>query len=55
MIAEEATKVDFVATKELEQISKEDKHKAALAKLFPHSSFVNLHHLKPLYVMAYIE
>lgn len=40
---------------EAESISKEDKLKAALLELFHCSSTVNLHHLKPLYVTAYIE
>ncbi|KAB2603066.1 beta-glucosidase 24-like [Pyrus ussuriensis x Pyrus communis] len=32
-----------------------DKLKVAIAELFPHSSSINLHYLKPLYVTAYIE
>ncbi|KAM1370307.1 hypothetical protein ACFX2F_040783 [Malus domestica] len=39
----------------MEQTSREDKLKAALAELFLHFSSVNLHHLKPLYVTAHIE
>ena len=55
MVSEKTTQVDFVSNKKAEPISKEDKLRATLAKLFPHSSIINLHHLKPLYVMAHIK
>ncbi|KAM1159393.1 hypothetical protein ACFX19_033140 [Malus domestica] len=55
VVAEEATQVDFIATKDNEQASEADKLKAALATLFPRSSLINLQHLKPLYVTAYIK
>ncbi|KAM1094643.1 hypothetical protein ACFX2B_009489 [Malus domestica] len=55
VVAKEETQVDFVAIEETEQVSKDDKLKAALAKLFPRFSSINLQHLKPLYVTTYIE
>ena len=47
--------VDFVAIEEIEQVSREDKLKEALAELFSRSSCVNLHHLKLLYVTDHIK
>ncbi|XP_070677991.1 uncharacterized protein [Malus domestica] len=55
VVAEEAPQVNFMATEENQLTTKEDKLKAALAELFPRSSSANLHHLKSLYVTAYIE
>lgn len=55
VVAEKVTQVTFVATKEIEQVSKEDKLKAALVELFPCSSSIKLHHWKPLYVTDHIE
>lgn len=55
MVAEKATQVDFVATDESQLATRENKLQAAFAELFPHSFLVNLHHLKPLYVMTHIE
>ncbi|KAM1829653.1 hypothetical protein ACFX14_022432 [Malus domestica] len=55
VVAEKATQVDFVVTAEDGQANNDDKLKVALAILFPHSSLVNLQHLKSLYVMAHIE
>ena len=55
VVAEEVTQVDFIATEKDGHASKDKKLKAARAVLFPHSSSVNLQHLKPLYVMAHIE
>ncbi|KAB2602749.1 hypothetical protein D8674_003754 [Pyrus ussuriensis x Pyrus communis] len=40
---------------EIELAMKEDKLKVSLVELFPCSSSVNLHHLKPLYVIAHID
>ncbi|KAM2841067.1 hypothetical protein PS2_029377 [Malus domestica] len=48
MVAEEATHVEFMATEEVEPMSKEDKLKTASTKFFPHFSPVILHHLKLL-------
>ncbi|KAB2600687.1 hypothetical protein D8674_038418 [Pyrus ussuriensis x Pyrus communis] len=47
--------VDFVATDETELATRENKIQAALGELFPHSSSINLHHLKSLYVTAHIK
>ncbi|KAM1136646.1 hypothetical protein TB1_034112 [Malus domestica] len=55
VVAEEGTQINFVATEEIELTTKEDKLKAALAELFPRSSSANLHHLKPLYLIAHIK
>ncbi|KAM1543947.1 hypothetical protein PS2_013206 [Malus domestica] len=55
VLAEKATKVDFVATEEILLTTKEDKLKETITELFPSSSSTNLHHLKPLYVTAHIE
>ncbi|KAM1702097.1 hypothetical protein ACFXTN_025275 [Malus domestica] len=55
VVAKETTHVDFIATEEDGQVSKDDKLKAALVVLFIRSSSANLQHLKPLYVMAHIE
>ncbi|KAM2206435.1 hypothetical protein ACFX1S_025818 [Malus domestica] len=55
VFAEEAGHIDFVHIAEVESITKDDSLKAALAELFPRSSSAKLHHLKPLYVTAYIE
>ena len=55
MVPEETTQVEFMAIEKVEPISKKDKLRAASAKLFPLSSTINLHYLKPLYVTANIE
>ncbi|KAB2606589.1 short-chain dehydrogenase TIC 32 [Pyrus ussuriensis x Pyrus communis] len=47
--------VNFIATEENGEISKDDKLKTALVELFPCSSSVNLQHLKTLYVTTRIE
>ncbi|KAM1202889.1 hypothetical protein ACFX2J_018778 [Malus domestica] len=55
MVAKEATQVDFMAVEEIERATKEDKLKETLVELLPHSSSINLLHLKTLYVTAHIE
>ncbi|KAM1677920.1 hypothetical protein ACFXTN_034691 [Malus domestica] len=55
VVVKEAGHIDFVIVAEVESTTKYDNLKAALAELFPRSSSAKLHHLKPLYVIAYIE
>ncbi|KAM2679574.1 hypothetical protein EV2_011476 [Malus domestica] len=55
VVAEEASHIDFVTIAEVESTAKDDSLKATSAELFPRSSSAKLHHLKPLYVTAYIE
>ena len=55
VVAVEATQIDFVSTTGVEPTANDVNLKAVLAELFPRSSAVNLHHLKPLYVTAHIE
>ncbi|KAM1391275.1 hypothetical protein ACFX2I_019001 [Malus domestica] len=55
VVVEKATQVDFVTTPEDESTNSDDKPKTALGILFPHSSLINLQHLKPLYVTTHIE
>ncbi|KAM2096522.1 hypothetical protein COP2_019241 [Malus domestica] len=55
VVAEKATQVDFVTTTEEKSTKGDNKLKTALDILFPRSFSANLHHLKPLYVVAHIE
>ncbi|KAM0970174.1 hypothetical protein PS1_018493 [Malus domestica] len=55
VLADEATQVNFIMNIKEEQTNNDDKLKTTLAMLFPHSSSINLQHLKPLYVTAHFE